>query len=124
MILVDTSVWIDHLRRAEPALQQLLSDGQVVCHPFVIGELACGHLKGRDAFLALLDKLPSITRAAHDEALGFVETHRLSGRGLGWCDVHLLVSTALTPGAQLWTRDKALSSVAGDMGVLHQPSPR
>jgi predicted nucleic acid-binding protein len=121
VILIDSSIWIDHLRRSEPALERLLSDDLVICHPFVIGELACGHLRRRDAFLNGLSELPMVPTATHKEALGFVERHALAGSGIGWTDVHLLASTALLPTATLWTRDKRLAAAAAALRLLHQP---
>ena len=111
MTLADSSVWVDHLRKGSGALSALLEEGQVLCHPFVIGELACGNMKSRNQILALLTALPSATVAAHDEALRFLSQHKLHGKGLGWVDVHLLASSLLT-GCSLWTRDKALVAAA------------
>lgn len=121
MILVDTSVWIDHLRRPERELIRLLSDGDVLCHPFVVGELACGHLKRRVTFLAGLSRLPTAPLATHAEALAFVERHALSGRGIGWTDAHLLASATLAGASRLWTRDKRLRSVAQALDRHYQP---
>ncbi len=109
MILVDTSVWIDHLRRGNTRLTEALEAGEVLGHPFVIGELACGTLKHRERILALLDELPQASLASHEEVLKVVETHRLAGRGLGLIDVHLLAS-ALLEGAELFTLDKRLAA--------------
>lgn len=120
MILVDSSVWIDHLRRADAELRRLLALGQVLCHPFVIGEMACGHLRQRTAFVAQLKALPLARAASHDEALALVENHALAGRGIGWADVHLLGSTLLSGPAALWTRDKRLAAVAAELGCLHR----
>lgn len=116
MILVDTSVWIDHLRRGNARLAALLDAGQVVSHPFVIGELACGTLHRRSVVLALLARLPVSTTATHAEALALIETRRLMGRGLGYVDVHLLAATALDD-ARLWTADKRLDGAARVLGV-------
>lgn len=115
MILVDSSVWIDHLRKAEPALVQILESGLVLCHPFVIGELACGHLRQRAKVLAALNNLSAAPMATDAEALTMLNRHHLAGRGIGWVDVHLLTSTALAGNAQLWTRDKRLAAVAKDL---------
>jgi predicted nucleic acid-binding protein len=123
VILVDASVWIDHLRRAEPELVRLLGEGQVICHPFVIGELACGHLRRREAFLTQLSELPMAPAATHDETMAFVERHALAGLGIGWVDVHLLASALLSRTAALWSRDKRLAALAATLGVLHQPRP-
>ena len=119
MIVVDSSVWIDHLRRANGELARLLGVGGVLCHPFVIGELACGYLRHRQSFLAELAVLPVAPQARHAEALEFVERHALAGRGIGWADVHLLVATALAQPAKLWTRDKRLAAAAAALGLAH-----
>ena len=111
MILVDTSVWVDHLRRGNNDLVRLLGAEQVLCHPSVIGELACGVMGNRREILSLLRALPQARMADHDEALAIVEKRRLSGSGIGWIDVHLLASARLTR-ADLWTLDKRLMSVA------------
>lgn len=124
MILVDTSVWIDHLRRTDPALTSALESGLVLCHPFVIGELACGRLRQRSKVLYALNAMPAAPVATHDEALVFLAHHRLAGRGIGWVDVHLLASTALADGARLWTRDKRLAAVAADLGFSYAVKPR
>jgi predicted nucleic acid-binding protein len=116
VILVDTSVWIRHLKIGNPRLRKLLLDEQVIGHPFVIGELACGNLSNRGEILGLLQALPQAPLAEHDEALGLVESRKLHGRGIGWIDVHLLTS-ALLSGARLWTLDKALHRAAADLGV-------
>jgi predicted nucleic acid-binding protein len=109
--LVDTSVWVDHLRRGNARLRSCLDGGEVECHPFVIGELACGTLKNRAELLELLSALPRVLEAEHDEALAFIESRRLMGRGLGWVDTHLLVS-ALVTRTSLWTLDKRLAAEA------------
>lgn len=111
MILADTSVWIDHFREANPEFMQLLVDGQIAIHPFVIGELACGTLARREEVLWMLSQLPRLPEARHDEAMALIEQRRLAGQGLGWVDMHLLAA-ALLAGAQLWTKDKRLRSVA------------
>ena len=107
MVLVDTSVWVKHFRYGDVALEDLLEDGQVMCHPFVVGELACGNLKNRIEILELLQALPNATVASHDEVMIFIEDHRLMGKGLGFIDLHLLVSAVLSE-IQLWTIDKRL----------------
>ena len=116
MILVDTSVWIDHLRRGNPRLVTLLDDGAVLCHPFVVGELACGNLRKRTEILGLLAELPSVTVAGHKEVLRLVNERHLHGRGLGWIDVHLLAAALLTHCALL-TLDKPLETQARRLGV-------
>ncbi len=119
MILVDTSVWVDHLRRGDPGLVALLERAAVVMHPFVVGEIACGSLKDRQSLLELLHDLPGAVIATDDEAMQFIERHRLYGKGIGYVDVHLLASVALTGGAQLWTRDQRLRQVAAAMGFAY-----
>lgn len=112
MILVDSSVWIDHFHSRVSMLAGLLETGEVHTHPFIIGELACGTLKNRAEILSLLASLPSAVVATDAETLFFIERHRLMGKGLGYIDVHLLVSTSLTTDARLWTRDKRVMEVA------------
>lgn len=116
MILVDTSVWIDHLRKGDRELAGLLNEGVVLCHPFVIGELACGNLKNRAEILSLLAALPTSPVASHEEGLHLVADRKLAGKGLGWIDVHLLASALLSK-CTLWTKDKALESVAGALKI-------
>jgi predicted nucleic acid-binding protein len=109
-VLIDTSVWIDHLRRRNATLVGLLEQAQVWTHTFVIGELACGNLAQRDTVLNALSALPQAPVATQDEVLAFLETHRLMGRGLGWIDVHLLASAKLGR-LPFWTLDKRLEAV-------------
>lgn len=116
MILVDTSVWIDHFRRASDRLGMLLEAGEVLGHPFVTGELACGSLRSRREILSLLEALPQALAADHHEVLRFVESRRLMGRGLGYVDVHLLASVMLH-GALIWTADKRLAEQAERLRV-------
>lgn len=118
MILVDTSVWVDHLRRGDAALSTLLEAGDVACHPFVIGEVACGRLRQRREILSLLGALPSVEVASHEEAIAFMEARALDGRGVGWIDVHLLASAALARVA-LWTRDRRLREAARRLGCAY-----
>ncbi|MEO8154277.1 MAG: type II toxin-antitoxin system VapC family toxin [Rhizobacter sp.] len=120
MILVDTSVWVDHLRVHDAQLAALLERSAVVMHPFVLGEIACGSLADRALILELLQGLPVAMMAEADEVLGFIERHRLFGKGGGYVDAHLLASVALSPGAQLWTRDKRLLAVAESLGCAHR----
>ena len=124
MILVDTSVWVEHLRSGSAALAEELGAGQVLTHPFVIGELACGTLKNRREVLGLLGRLPSAPTATHAEALDFLERCRLMGRGIGFIDVHLLASAALAAPARLWTRDRRLAMIATELNVAYQSAPR
>jgi predicted nucleic acid-binding protein len=115
-ILVDTSVWIEHFRKTNSILQKLLIDGEVLCHEFVIGELACGNLKNRTEILSLLQKLPQSKIASNAETLGLIENKRLMGKGIGWIDAHLLTSALLTQ-AKLWTADKRLEKVSIELSV-------
>lgn len=120
MILVDTSVWVEHLRHAENiGLVPLLEAGAVCCHPWVIGELACGNLRARQEILTFLKGLPSLAVASDEEVLFFIDRHQLMGRGIGFVDVQLLASTALSGGGRLWTRDKRLLAVAHALGLDH-----
>ncbi len=116
MVLVDTSVWIDHLRRNSPGLAGLLDNGEIAVHPFVIGELACGNLANRKRILSLLHALPAVQRVEDDEILLFIERHSLAGKGLGLLDVHLLASCRLN-GHPLWTRDRHLKAAAEELGL-------
>lgn len=115
MILVDTSVWIDHLRSGEQRLSEALEGERVMMHPFVLGELACGNLKDRREVLRLLEDLPAAPTATDLEALEFIERRALMGRGIGYLDVHLLASTVLYGGARLWTRDRRLAAAATEL---------
>ena len=116
MILVDTSVWIDHLRTGSGRLKSPLQDNQVLCHPFVIGELARGNLHNRNEILQLLEALPAAPVADHTEVLHLINAHRLYGQGLGWIDAYLLASALLT-GCELWTSDRLLHAFAGRVGL-------
>lgn len=120
MILVDTSVWVDHLRRGDARLVELLERANVAMHPFVVGEVACGNLRDRSSVLQLLQDLPAAVVAEGEEVLSFIERHVLHGKGIGYVDVHLLASVALTVGAQLWTRDGRLQAVAEALGCAFQ----
>ncbi len=111
MVLVDTSVWVEHLRSGTIGLATLLNDGRVVCHPFIVGELACGNLSRRGEILALLQDLPRASCAENHEILQFIEDNKLMGKGLGYIDIHLLMSALLT-GIPLWTIDKRLQEVS------------
>lgn len=121
MVLVDTSVWIDHLRAGEPSLAALLAEGQVLMHPFVLGELALGNLRQRDLILGALQDLPRTSVAMDHEALRFISRHALHGQGIGYLDAHLLASTSLTPGSRLWTRDKRLLAAAARLDLAITP---
>jgi predicted nucleic acid-binding protein len=117
MILVDTSVWVEHLRAGNKQLERLLNAQQVLIHPFVIGEVALGSIKQRDIVIDALCQLPRVQAAADFEVLGFIDQQNLFGRGLGYIDVHLLAATRLTAGASLWTIDRRLHAVAADIGL-------
>ena len=117
MILVDTSVWVDHLRAGNERLTALLSGGQVLGHPFVMGELALGNLRRRDAVLSDLRHLPQAVVAADEEVLHFIDRQRLFGCGIGYLDAHLLAAARLTGGSKLWTRDRRLEAVAAQLGL-------
>ena len=119
MILADTSVWIDHLRQGDAAMRQALEAGEVLTHPFVIGEIALGQLPRRAQTLAMLALMPSAPVATPNEWLSFVERHRLFARGVGYVDVHLLASAALGEHTLLWTRDRRLVDAAVMLGLLH-----
>jgi len=115
MVLVDTSVWVAHLRQGHGGLEALLMECRVLCHPFIIGELACGNLRSRSEILSLLQALPQTVCPEHDEVMQFIENHRLMGRGLGYIDVHVLAAARLTE-VPLWTLDKKLQVAAGELG--------
>jgi predicted nucleic acid-binding protein len=117
MILIDTSVWIEHLRAGNDRLKSLLFDQQVLSHPFVIGELACGTLQKRQEILTMLRALPEAQLVEHKEVMSFVDARRLYGSGVGWVDAHLLASTLLT-GCVIWTFDKPLRRAAAALNVL------
>ncbi|HWP00816.1 MAG TPA: type II toxin-antitoxin system VapC family toxin [Methylococcus sp.] len=120
MILVDTSIWIDHLRTGDSDLAALLDRTLVLAHPFVVGELACGSLRNRAEVLRLLQDLPQTPVARDVEVLFFIEQHRLMGRGIGYIDAHLLAATALADPARLWTRDQRLAAVARDLKLAYE----
>jgi predicted nucleic acid-binding protein len=111
VILVDTSIWVNHLRRHDAVLAAHLEAGEVLCHPYVIGEIGLGLLKQRQTVLELLAALPSATVVSHEEAMTFVEQRSLTGRGIGWVDIHLAAS-AVVSRAKLWTADRRLAAVA------------
>jgi predicted nucleic acid-binding protein len=118
MILVDTSVWIEHFRSGSVELETLLNEGAVACHPFIIGELACGNLKNRAEILSLLKELPMASCAEDDEVLQFINDHKLMGKGLGYIDIHLLMSAMLTR-VPLWTLDKRLHETSLTLLPMH-----
>lgn len=116
MILVDTSLWVEHLRRGHGGLVAALERAEVACHPFVIGEIACGSLRNREVILDLLAALPQVALADHEEVLAFVSSHRLWPRGIGWVDAHLLAAAALSR-TPLWTLDRKLHAAAARVGI-------
>lgn len=117
-MLVDTSVWIDHLRHGDAQLTQALQTGAVSMHPFVVGELACGSLRARSEVLGLLQALPRAVVASDKEVLFFMDAHAIMGRGIGYIDMHLLASARLG-GGRLWTRNKRLHAIAAELGLAH-----
>ena len=118
MVLVDTSVWVTHLRSGTVGLEALLNDGHVVCHPFIIGELACGNIRNRAEILSLLKELPMALHAEHEEVMRFIDNYRLMGKGLGYIDIHLLASAILTK-ISLWTLDNRLQEVSLKLGLKY-----
>ena len=116
MVLVDTSVWVSHLRDGNVGLEKLLNDGKVVCHPFIVGELACGNLKNRYEILTYLQSLPMTILAEDEEVLKFIENNQLMGKGLGYIDIHLIASAVLTD-VPLWTLDKTLDTFTKKIGI-------
>jgi len=121
VILVDSSIWIDHLRKADRALSHLLARDVVLVHPFVVGELAMGSLGNRLEALSSLQELSRATVARDEEVLAFLDMHKLFSIGIGYIDAHLLASTHLTPGATLWTRDKRLDAIATRLAIVYHP---
>lgn len=117
MILVDSSVWIEHFGTGSERLKALLLHEQVLCHPFIVGELACGTLQKRSEILSMLKALPEAHLLEDEEVLSFLESRRLYGRGIGWVDAHLLASSLLT-GCGLWTLDRPLRRAAADLNLL------
>jgi predicted nucleic acid-binding protein len=119
MVLVDTSIWVSHLRIGDARLNALLQEEEVICHPFIVGELACGNIKNRTEVLTLLQALPMARMAKKEEVLRFIESHGLMGVGLGLIDVHLLASALLSK-ARLWTTDKPLREASVKLNVAYQ----
>lgn len=117
LTLIDTSIWIDHFRRADARLDRLVANEQVLGHPHVTGELACGKLPRRQEFVGLMSDLPQAHIADDNEVLELIERHRLMGSGIGYLDAHLLASTFMTAGACLWTRDRRLAKVSLDLKI-------
>lgn len=121
MILVDTSVWIDHFRSGNATLAGLLGNSAVLAHSWITGELALGSLSHRDEIIGLIQGLPQATLAGDDEVLRLIEQEALYGAGIGYVDAQLLASTRLTPDTTLWTGDKRLFTVAARLGMAFQP---
>ncbi len=119
MVLVDTSVWIDHFRKSNPHLQELLEAGEAATHPYVIGELACGGLAKRGEIFTLMQALPSYSPISQEEYLHFVDSYKLAGEGIGFVDIHLLAS-ALLNSDFLWTVDKSLDAAARKLRIAHR----
>lgn len=119
MILVDTSIWIDHLRAGDSELTELLNAGLVLAHPFIIGELALGSLKDRETVITAMQGLPQAPLAGHAEVMALIEARRLFSLGIGYVDAHLIAATLLAPGTKLWTRDRRLNAAAARIGVQH-----
>ena len=117
MILVDTSIWIDHLRGDEEGLIQLLNDAKVLVHPFVTGELALGNLNNREAVMGALQNLPQACVATDGEVLRLIQAKSLFGCGIGYIDAHLVAAVLLMPGTRLWTRDKRLLAASAQLGM-------
>ncbi len=118
MVLVDTSVWVSHFRDGNDELANLLNDGRVLCHPLVLGELACGNLKDREVILSFLQMLPMGIEAEHEEVLAFIEKKHLMGNGLGYIDIQLITSAILT-GVPIWTLDKKLAQAADNLRIKY-----
>jgi len=116
MVLVDTSVWIDHLRIGDPTLSGLLDQGSVLSHPWIIGEIALGHLRDRADVLGLIGALPNAVVASDEEVRWLIEHEALAGTGIGYVDAQVLASARMTPGARIWTRDQRLARQAGRLG--------
>jgi len=117
VILVDTSVWVEHLRTGDERLMVWLDRGEVLAHPFVVGELALGNLRRRGAFLSHLRDLPQAVVASDEEVLRLIDRQALFGRGIGYVDAHLLAAALLTAGSKLWTRDRRLQAVAAQLDL-------
>ncbi len=122
MILADTSIWIDYFRSGKSDIRPLLDAEQIFMHPLVLGELTCGSIHDREVNLRFLRGLPESRVAMHDEVLHFLERHRLMGRGIGFIDVHLLASAAITDGTSIWTKDLRLRAAATDLELAYRPN--
>ena len=116
MILADSSVWANHIRSPDVLMEHFLATDQIVMHPFILGELAMGHLPDRPRFLKRLSDLPTVIKAKDDEVMRLIEDGRHFGTGVGWVDVHLMASVLLDERFTLWTRDRRLNGVAAHYG--------
>ena len=123
MILVDTSVWIDHLRSPEPELQELLNANEVLAHPMVSGELACGNITDRARFLRRMDAMPQAGERTHSEVRDFIDSENLVGRGIGYIDAHLLYAALCHEDSLFWTRDTRLNRIAQELSVAYDETP-
>ncbi|MBA4390798.1 MAG: VapC toxin family PIN domain ribonuclease [Syntrophus sp. (in: bacteria)] len=121
MVLVDTSVWVSHLREGNEELVSLLNNGDVMCHPFIMGELACGNIKNRAVILSLLQLLPMAVQVENEEVLQFIEGNSLMGKGLGYVDIHLSASAVLS-GVPIWTLDKSLAKIVEKLNIDYSTS--
>ena len=121
MVLVDTSVWIDHFRAGVGALTALLNNNCVLTHPFVLGEIACGNLRDRRPTLQLLSNLPGAPKATDAEVMAFVESNSLLGKGIGFVDAHLLAAVALAADATIWTNDRRLGKATEKLRLAYTP---
>lgn len=119
MVLVDTSVWVSHLRDGNTELATLLNNGAVLCHPLIVGGLACGNLKDRAVILSFLRLLPMCIEAEHEEVLSFIENNSIMGKGIGYVDAQLVASSVLT-GVPIWTLDKKLAQVADSLHIKYK----
>jgi predicted nucleic acid-binding protein len=119
MILVDTAVWVSHLRDGNAGLANLLNDGMVLCHLLIVGELACGNLKDGKEILSYLQLLPTGIEAEHEEVLSFIENKCLMGKGMGYLDVHLIASAVLT-GVPIWALEKKLAQAADSLHIKYK----
>ena len=121
MILVDTSIWIDHFRHGDAELKRIINDDRLLCHPFVVGELALGSLRERDEVLAFLAAQREAMIASHAEVMTIIDRHSILSMGIGYTDAHLLTSTLLEKRSSLWTRDKRLAAAAQQVGAVLHP---
>lgn len=118
MFLADTSIWIDHLNGGDAPLEDALNKREVICHPYIVAEIALGSLKNRNGILRSLDELPSAKVATIEEVRALIENHKIFSRGIGLIDCHLIASALLTNGAKIWTRDKRLHAVASELNIV------